>query len=81
MELLRRAASAMWPPCGHIWERSSWVFGVQQNEGRARSDVKSSAASNEEGGRGLQGEDASGPLALLYVKAEVGAPAEWQMHS
>src|SRR5829696_5853144 len=46
----------MWPPCGQFWERPSWVFGVQQNEGRTGSDVKSSAASNEEGGRGLQGE-------------------------
>jgi hypothetical protein len=45
------------------------VFGVQQNEGRARSDVKSSAASNEEGGRGLQGEGTRPPLGATVGRA------------
>jgi hypothetical protein len=69
VELLRRGTSAMWPPCGQFWERS-WVFGVQQNEGRARSDVKSSAASKEEGGRGLLGERTRPPLGATVRRAQ-----------
>ena len=49
------------------------MFGVQQNEGRARSDVKSSAASKEGGGRGLLGEGTRPPLGLLYVAPKVCA--------
>jgi len=51
------------------------VFAVQQNEGRTRSDVKSSAASKEEGWRGLLGEGTRPRLGLLYVAPRVSASA------
>jgi len=48
-------------------------LGVQQNEGRARSYVKSSTSSSEAGT--LHGEGTRPPLGLLYVAPKVSACA------